>query len=149
MELRKILIPFDFSDHSRHALRWGVSLAKQYGAKMLLLHVIPEVLEEASARESASEQLVIDLTADIEAQLQDISHQEMREGGSMQAKVVDGKPAEEILRVAHEEAVDLIIMGTHGRTGLPHLLLGSTAEAVVRGAPCPVFTVKPSPKLTP
>ncbi len=149
MELRKILIPFDFSDHSRHALRWGVSLAKKYGAKMLLLHVIPEVLEEVSARESASEQLVIDLTAEIESQLQDISHQEMREGGSMQAKVVDGKPAEAILRVAHEEAVDLIIMGTHGRTGLPHLLLGSTAEAVVRGAPCPVFTVKPSPKLAP
>jgi nucleotide-binding universal stress UspA family protein len=149
MELRKILIPLDFSDHSRQALRWGMSLAKKYGAQMLLLHVIPEVLEEVSARESAGERLVIDLTAEIEAQLQEIAYQEVREGGSMQVKVLDGKPAEEILRVAHEEAVDLIIMGTHGRTGLPHLLLGSIAEAVVRAAPCPVFTVKPSPKLAP
>lgn len=73
----------------------------------------------------------------------------MGERGAAQAKVVDGQPAEEILRVAREEAVDLIVMGTHGRTGLPHILFGSTAEAVVRGAPCPVFTVKPGAKLAP
>jgi nucleotide-binding universal stress UspA family protein len=53
-----------------------------------------------------------------------------------------GKPAEEILQVARDEAVDLIVMGTHGRTGLRHVLLGSIAETVVRTAPCPVFTVK-------
>jgi universal stress protein A len=149
MELRKILMPFDFSDHARHALRWGVSLAKQYGAQMVLLHVIPEVLEEVSARESAGEQLVIDLTADIKVHLQELADQEAREGGIVQVKVVDGEPAEEILRVAHQEAVDLIVIGTHGRSGLPHLVLGSTAEAVVRAAPCPVLTVKPSPTLAP
>lgn len=87
MELRKILMPFDFSDHARHALRWGVSLAKQYGAQMVLLHVIPEVLEEVSARESAGEQLVIDLTADIEVHLQELADQEAREGGIVQVKV--------------------------------------------------------------
>ncbi|HSF33586.1 MAG TPA: universal stress protein [Candidatus Tectomicrobia bacterium] len=149
MELRKILIPIDFSDHSRQALGWGVSLAKKYGAQLLLLHVIPEVLEEVSARESAGEELVIGLTAEIEAQLQEIVHQEVRQGGSAQAKVVDGEPAEAILRVAREEAVDLIVMGTHGRSGLPHILLGSTAEAVVRAAPCPVFTVRPSREFAP
>jgi nucleotide-binding universal stress UspA family protein len=75
MELRKILIPLDFSDHSRQAQRWGVSLAHKYGAQLVLLHVIPEVLEEVSARESAGEQQVIDLTAEIEAQLREIAHQ--------------------------------------------------------------------------
>lgn len=149
MELRKILIPLDFSDHSRHALHWGVSLAQKYRAQLVLLHVIPEVLEKVSARESAGEQRVMDLTAEIEAQLQELAYQEVGERGAAQAKVVDGQPAEEIVRVAREEAVDLIVMGTHGRTGLPHILLGSTAEAVVRGAPCPVFTVKPGVKLAP
>jgi universal stress protein A len=59
-----------------------------------------------------------------------------------QAKVAVGKPAEEILRLAREEKVDLIVMGTHGHTGLRHLLLGSVAEAVARDAPCPVFPVR-------
>lgn len=74
MELRKILIPLDCSDHSRYALRWGVSLALQYRAQLVLLHVIPEVLEKVSARESAGEQCVIDLMAEIEAQLQELAY---------------------------------------------------------------------------
>jgi universal stress protein A len=60
----------------------------------------------------------------------------------MRAKVAVGRPAEEILRLAREEKVDLIVMGTHGRTGLWHLLLGSVAKAVTRYAPCPVFPVR-------
>jgi nucleotide-binding universal stress UspA family protein len=144
VQLKQILIPIDFSDYSDQALRWGVSLAQKYGAQLLLLHVIPEVLEEVSARESAGEQLVIDLTAEVEAQLHEIARQGLKEGVAMDVRVADGEPADAILRMARQEKVDLIVMGTHGRTGLSHLLLGSTAEAVVRAAACPVFTVRAS-----
>lgn len=144
MQLKQILIPIDFSDYSDQALRWGVSLAQKYGAQLLLLHVIPEVLEEVSARESAGEQLVIDLTAEVEAQLYEIARQGLKEGVAVDVRVADGEPADAILRMARQEKVDLIVMGTHGRTGLSHLLLGSTAEAVVRAAACPVFTVRAS-----
>lgn len=144
MQLKQILIPIDFSDYSDQALRWGVSLAQKYGAQLLLLHVIPEVLEEVSARESAGEQLVIDLTAEVEAHLHEIARQGLKEGVAVDVRVADGEPADAILRMARQEKVDLIVMGTHGRTGLSHLLLGSTAEAVVRAAACPVFTVRAS-----
>jgi nucleotide-binding universal stress UspA family protein len=144
MQLKQILIPIDFSDYSDQALRWGVSLAQKYGAQLLLLHVIPEVLEEVSARESAGEQRVIDLTAKVEAQLHELARQGLKEGLAVHVRVADGEPADAILRMAHEQRVDLIVMGTHGRTGLSHLLLGSTAEAVVRAASCPVFTVRAS-----
>jgi nucleotide-binding universal stress UspA family protein len=144
VQLKQILIPIDFSDYSDQALRWGVSLAQKYGAQLLLLHVIPEVLEEVSARESAGEQLVIDLTAEVEAQLHEIARQGLKEGVAVDVRVADGEPADAILRMARQEKVDLIVMGTHGRTGLSHLLLGSTAEAVVRAAACPVFTVRAS-----
>ena len=142
MQLKQILIPIDFSDYSDQALRWGVSLAHKYGAQLLLLHVIPEVLEEVSARASAGEQHVIDLTAEVEAQLHEIARQGLKEGLAVQVRVADGEPADAILRLAREERADLIVMGTHGRSGLSHLLLGSTAEAVVRAASCPVFTVR-------
>jgi nucleotide-binding universal stress UspA family protein len=144
VQLKQILIPIDFSDYSDQALRWGVSLAQKYGAQLLLLHVIPEVLEEVSARESAGEQLVIDLTAEVEAQLHEIARQGLKEGVAVDVRVADGEPADAILRMARQEKVDLIVMGTHGRTGLSHLLLGSTAEAVVRTATCPVFMVRAS-----
>ncbi|MGH8067830.1 MAG: universal stress protein [Candidatus Entotheonellia bacterium] len=144
MQLKQILIPIDFSDYSDQALRWGVSLAQKYGARLLLLHVIPEVLEEVSARESAGEQLMIDLTAEVEAHLHEIARQGLKEGLAVDVRVADGEPADAILRMARQEKVDLIVMGTHGRTGLSHLLLGSTAEAVVRAAACPVFTVRAS-----
>jgi nucleotide-binding universal stress UspA family protein len=144
VQLKQILIPIDFSDYSDQALRWGVSLAQKYGAQLLLLHVIPEVLEEVSARESTGEQLVIDLTAEVEAQLHEIARQGLKEGVAVDMRVADGEPADAILRMARQEKIDLIVMGTHGRTGLSHLLLGSTAEAVVRAAACPVFTVRAS-----
>jgi universal stress protein A len=99
---------------------------------------------EVSARESAGEQLVIDLTAEVEAQLHEIARQGLKEGVAVDVRVADGEPADAILRMARQEKVDLIVMGTHGRTGLSHLLLGSTAEAVVRAAACPVFTVRAS-----
>jgi universal stress protein A len=148
MELTKVLVPTDFSNHSDQALQWGASLAGKYAAQMLLLHVIPPAVEEVSARGSASEEAIMDLEAKVEARLYEIISQELQESLPVDVKIAVGKPAEEILRVAHEEAVDLIVMGTHGHTGLTHVLLGSTAETVLRNAPCPVFTVRAEAQVT-
>jgi universal stress protein A len=149
MELTKVLVPTDFSNHSDQALQWGASLAGKYGAQMLLLHVIPPAVEEVSARGSASEEAIMDLEAKVEARLYEIASQELQESLPVDVKIAVGKPAEEILRVANEEAVDLIVMGTHGHTGLTHVLLGSTAETVLRSAPCPVFAVRAEAQVTP
>jgi universal stress protein A len=142
MELNKILVPTDFSDHSDQALRWGASLAEKYGALMLLLHVIPPAMEEVSTHGSASEEIIMELEAKVEARLYEIALTDLDDTRPVDVKIAVGKPAEEILRVAGEEAVDVIVMGAHGHTGLAHVLLGSTAETVLRTAPCPVFTVR-------
>ena len=178
MNVNKILVPIDYSDHSTLALQWGISLAQKYGAHVLLLHVIPKAVEEVStqghgaslhdyppvdagiarpyfsyedelrqvlaarSRLSPTEVVLIDYVEKTETELADLARTHLTELGSTTVKVTVGKPVEEIVQVARDEAVDLIVMGTHGRTGLRHVLLGSVAETVVRTAPCPVFTVK-------
>jgi nucleotide-binding universal stress UspA family protein len=161
MDIQKILVPVDYSGDSQQALQWGASLAGKYGAKLLLLHAIPTAVEQVfpegagfvSPTSSFSEgmavgsqpfgrqPIIVDLVDMAQTELRDFADKHLKEVVPMQVKVAVGKPAEEILRVAREEKVDLIVMGTHGRTGLRHLLLGSVAEEVTRHAPCPVFTL--------
>ena len=162
MKLHKILVPIDYSESSRQALRWAASLAQQYEAQLLLLHVIPKALEEATKQVHTSEwvpyrgyaamspeadpfcteRVIIDLLEDARTQLYDLVVKEVEGTLSADVQVAVGKPAAEILRVAHEEAVDLIVMGTHGRSGLAKLFLGSVAGRVVAAATCPVLTVR-------
>lgn len=163
MQVRKILVPIDYSDDSHQALQCGASLAKQYGAKLLLLHVIPKAVEEVFQHDpgwepfisSFSDQeigperqihppdpFIIDLEEKARGELSDFAHKSLHEAVPVEVKIGVGRPVEEILRMAREEGGDLIVMGTHGRTGLRHVLLGSVAEKVVRTAPCPVFTVR-------
>ena len=173
MDVHKILVPIDFSSDAQRALQWGASLAEKYGAKVVLLHVIPKAVEEmhrqgegfvsptSSSYEGiyegmvlrsqpfAKQPIIIDLEDQTRRELHDFASQQIKEGVPLQVKVAVGRPAAEILRVAGEETVELIVMGTHGRTGLRHLLLGSVAEEVSRHAPCPVFTVRASANVTP
>jgi nucleotide-binding universal stress UspA family protein len=162
MEAQKIVIPIDYSDYSVSALQWGASLAQKYGAQLLVLHVIPKAVEEVyphgarsihpmasyyegmvpGSRPFIVQPIIIDLQEQAHMQLSSFATPHLREMHPVQVKVAVGKPAAEILRVAREEGADLIVMGTHGRTGLRHLLLGSVAEAVTRHAPCPVFTLR-------
>ena len=163
MDVHKILIPIDHSDDSHQALLWGASLGEKYGAEILLLHVLSKSVEEvyppgesawanapASYYEGMSpgsqpfsgQPIIIDLTEKASAELHDLAAKHLQGPVSPRVKVTVGKPPEEILRVAREEVAELIVMGTHGRTGLRHLLLGSVAEEVMRRAPCPVFTVR-------
>jgi nucleotide-binding universal stress UspA family protein len=165
MDVEKILVPIDYSEDSREALQWGASLSAKYGAKLILLHVIPKAVEQIypsgpewispftppayyyegmapGTRPRRTEPLIIDLQEKARAQLCDFAAVNLKDPVPLDVQVVVGRPAEEIVRVAREQRVDLIVMGTHGRTGLRHLLLGSVAEAVTRQAACPVFTVR-------
>jgi universal stress protein A len=94
------------------------------------------------SRGRSTEPIIIDLQKQAEAQLSDFAHANLKDPVPTNVQVIVGRPATEIVRVAREQRVDLIVMGTHGRTGLRHLLLGSVAEEVTRQVPCPVFTVR-------
>lgn len=171
MNVTKILVPVDYSDHSDRALQWGASLAEKYGAQLLLLHVISRASENLSERgaertdtllpfaldnpsvyrapSAQREVMSVDLVEMAQNDLKDLAIAKLNASVSASPTVGVGEPAEEILRVARDEAVDLIVMGTHGRTGLHHVLLGSVAETVMRTAPCPVFTVKAAAQVAP
>ena len=142
---RTLLVPIDFSDCSRRALDVARSLAKQTGpTHLILVHAsfVPTELDslaeraDPSIRELVSRQATEDLGR-ILGELQN-------EGISAEFSTHSGSPDCVIEEVATEKGADLIVMGTHGRTGLAHVLLGSVAERVVRTAPCPVITVKAS-----
>lgn len=140
--IRKVLVPTDFSDHSALALRYAVDLVKRYDAALTLLHVYP-VVNYAAAEGFAlytPEQLA-KLTTQLTTQLRAVEH-DARTGGAQQVSSLmeQGDAYQEIL--AQASGFDLIVMGTHGRTGLKHALMGSVAEKVVRTSPCPVLTVR-------
>jgi len=144
MQIKTILFPTDFSNGARAAMDHAVSLAKDYHAKLVLLYVIQDIsIAEWYIPSSIS---VTDLVED----MQKSAMREMDKWyGEVAAMVTDvekmivrGVPFVEIIRTAKEKNADLIVIGTHGRTGIDHMLFGSTAEKVVRKASCPVLTVR-------
>jgi nucleotide-binding universal stress UspA family protein len=142
---KKICCPIDFSDPSRTALRTAVDLCNTFGAELTLFHAyqLPGyTLPEGSV--VASPKMLQDLADQADAHL--VEWKKLAEGigaqGVRTAKSV-GEPALEIVEFARQGGFDLLVLGTHGRTGIRHALLGSTAERVVRRAGCPVLTVHP------
>ena len=141
-----ILVPTDFASASDAALVCAKDLADKYGARLSLLHVLtnpeatgfwtPEVYVPASLE--ARERLVREAQERVERAL--TAEDRTRSDVTIQIRI--GSVAEHILDFAREHRVDLIVMGTHGRRGLSHLLLGSVAEQVLRIAPCPVLTTR-------
>ncbi len=138
LDVRVILHPTDFSEHSSYAFHLACSLARDYQARLVLLHVvepppvaymdglvlpIPRIdhgptLEKLQVLKPSDPQIVVE------------------------RRLVEGAPAEEILSVARDVGADLVVLGTHGRTGLGRLLMGSVAERVIHKATCPVLTVR-------
>lgn len=137
--LKKILVPVDFSECSRKALDYAIPLAEQFGAELVLLHVtpanppVPELGPVDVVGIDEATQGLAELQASVSTAI--ASH-------SVQRVVRTGEPHTEIVRVAAERGIDMIVLSTHGRTGLSRVLLGSTAEKVVRHAPCPVLVVR-------
>jgi len=140
----KILIPVDFSSYSQEAIDYGSVIGKKFNAGIILMHVI-EALPY-----SVTDSLAIighrrALETIAKSLLQNLSEILREKEVSVSTFLARGAPHREILRKAERERVDLIVMGTHGRTGLEHLVLGSVAEKVVRLSACPVLTVRLSP----
>jgi len=143
--IRRILCPLDFSRFSRHALEQAVSLAREFGAEISALHVVAAapVLEvmPGRARGSGAVRLSAASRATLTAELREFTYEVEAGGVVVHVAVDDGDPVDTIVREADAWPADLIVMGTHGRTGVGRLLLGSVAERVLRRAPCPVVTV--------
>ena len=141
----KLLVPTDFSEHADHALAYGLNIASQYGCDVHVLHVAEDAEDMAEAKalaESTSPVFVTDFLEKLEAEA---------EAAELEAKLGEvgivrafraGSPAEEICRYVDELGIDLVVIGTHGRTGLERLMMGSVAESLVRKCPCPVLSVR-------
>jgi nucleotide-binding universal stress UspA family protein len=166
MAFTHLLVPTDFSEPANNALRFAIEEAGLHHARLTLLHVLPADTQTdvhyitgapapgpqggfdliaggrvgGSAPVSPPEIVRRDRTAEAQTQLRDLVANAFQ--GRWDVEVAMGPPADTIVRVAQERGVDLVVMSTHGRTGLQHVLLGSVAEKVVRLAPCPVLTIK-------
>ncbi|MCI0527854.1 MAG: universal stress protein [Nitrospira sp.] len=145
--IKKILVATDFSDYAKEALDYAVYLAKNLEAEIYLVHVF-EIQFFIHAGVSPSiqpevykwiERSKIEVSKMLKALVETVQ----QEGVKTSSILKEGTPFLEILKTAKEVSADLIVLGTHGRTGLSHVMMGSVAERVVRKSTCPVFTVRP------
>ena len=145
--LRQILLPTDFSGCANYALPYAAAVARATGARIICVHVV-EAVVPAVGYTGLAEPMPI---ADISEQLEDSAERELPrltdceelKGLEVEEVIVHGDAAAEIVSLAEEREADLIVIASHGRTGLGRMIFGSTAEAVVRHASCPVLVVKP------
>jgi nucleotide-binding universal stress UspA family protein len=145
LTLKTVLVPTDFSEASEAALRYGKAMAEAFGASLHIVHVMEDLLAHAWAAEvyvSSMPQLRDEIEKEsrqrLGALLADAEQKTLR----AETALLAGNPFLEIIRYAKAHHVDLIVMGTHGRGPIAHMLLGSVAEKVVRKSPCPVLTVR-------
>jgi universal stress protein A len=142
LSLKRILVPIDFSNHSLKALRYAVPIAKQFGSQIFLLCVLERATFVAGMENMVLAVPEKELAEEARIKLLALAQDEIEEVVPVDAEVRIGKPFVEIVELAKEKSIDLIIVATHGYTGLKHVLMGSTAEQVVRHAPCPVLVVR-------
>ncbi|ETX05969.1 universal stress protein [Candidatus Entotheonella palauensis] len=138
MHIQHILVPMDFSPDAEQALESAMALARQFQARITLLHAVHlPVTTEVSLTAYFSE-----MQASAQRGMETYQKQVTDAGLPVDMFVLVGVPFRKIIETAANEGADLIVMGTHGRTGVPHLMLGSVAERVVRLAPCPVLVTR-------
>ena len=145
IRLAKLLVPTDFSEDSEQAARYAVELAKRFQAEIHCVHVvdIPADLLSTSAyyMTGPSEAFLDQIREESKKNLEAFAEKNL-EGVQVRTAFLEGSPFVEIIRYARNQEIDLVVIATHGRTGLKHVLFGSVAEKVVRKAPCPVLVVK-------
>jgi nucleotide-binding universal stress UspA family protein len=166
---QRILVPIDFSPHSTEALHHAASIAGRFFSTLLVLHVIPKAYEVYSTHVhtgrrgglsfepfQATLQPPHETQETVTINLREQAHSAMQkfipttlsyQPGELIVAI--GEPYEQIIQVTNDQHIDLIVMGTHGRTGLSHAFIGSVAERVIRSASCPVLTVKATPSHSP
>lgn len=144
-QYRKICCPVDFSEASRLAMHEAADLARRLGAELVLVHVTHPVSAPGAEPVLAPPARHGEEDPDAPQLLTAWAREaEALAGRAVQTRLASGRAGPEILRYAREGRFDLLVVGSHGRTGFKHLVLGSVAEELVRGAPCPVLVVRPS-----
>jgi nucleotide-binding universal stress UspA family protein len=140
----KILFATDFSEYSDEALDCALALCKSFGARLVLLHVINEPVDLRGfyVPHISFENLEKEIETGAEKMMESYCRTRLGDYGNYETSIVAGIPYEEILKKSEDDEVSLIVIGTHGRSGIDHLLFGSTAERVVKKASCPVMTVR-------
>lgn len=143
--IKKILIPTDFSPSAMHALAYAIELNKTFGARLYLLHVLQDITDfsEFNLSPSILPQLYAEFEQNATKRLEEIVSTVVPPDTPCDTYIIHGVPFYEIIQFARDENVDLIIIASHGRTGLKHVLFGSTADKVVKKSPCPVLTIRP------
>lgn len=143
IQIRRILVPIDFSEHAELVLDWAVHLAKEHAATLVLLHAYHLPVE---FQQLESAYLPADFWKNVKEEatrtLSEHAERVRQHGVAVEEVTREGYPATVIEEEASEQRADLIVIGSRGLTGLKHLLLGSVAERVVQKSPCPVLTVK-------
>mgnify|MGYP006385252983 FL=1 len=145
LTLKTVLVPTDFSDASESALRYGKGMARAFGASLHVVHVMEDLLAHAWAAEvyvASMPQLRDEIEKESRQRLGTLLTDGERAELRAETALLAGNPFLEIVRYAKAHNIDLIVMGTHGRGPIAHMLLGSVAEKVVRKSPCPVLTVR-------
>jgi len=145
VNLKKILVPQDFSEYSLHALKYAITLADLFKSELIVLHVVEPIVYPAdfSFGQVSIPAMEEEIRKHSEEELGELVSKEIPPGIRATSVIKVGKPFVEIVEVAKNENIDLIVISSHGRTGMDHVLFGSTADKVVRKAPCPVLTIRP------
>lgn len=142
--ITRILFATDFSQWARRAEDYACALASSWKASLTVL-CVAEFAPGLNPDYQVNQQYLADLLKTASSQLVDLKGRAERRGIAVTTRVATGIPSKEVIAAAQAEDSDLIVVGTRGKTGLAHVLLGSTAERVIRGAPCPVLTVRMEP----
>jgi len=145
----RILTAIDFSENSDYAFDYALTLAKRFEAELTVMHVINEPVDLRGfyVPHISFEQLEKEIEEGAINMMEKFCQARMGNFSAYKTAIVTGIPYEEVIRKAEEIDASLIVLGTHGRTGLDHLIFGSTAERVVRSAACPVLTIRlPAPQ---
>jgi len=148
IDVKRVMHPTDFSDYSNEACKYACALSDKFGSELHLVHVLPEPAtllphDPMGGVGYLPEGWVEDMLVQSEQQLAKLPNPDWYKGTRIVRASLEGPAFLEIIRYAKDNDIDMIVMSTHGRTGIPHLLMGSVAENVVRKAPCPVLTLRP------
>jgi universal stress protein A len=143
MKIKNILCPVDFSEPCNLAVKYARELALLFNSRLYLLHVMEHLRgdEHYMILQITPQEIAEKMKKEVEERLNSVA-KKIKKVPKIKTEVSEGRAFVEIIKTARKDNIDLIIMGSHGRTGLPHVLIGSVAERVVRKAHCPVLVVK-------
>ena len=144
---KKILCPVDFSQFTQEVINFALDLAKKYGAELHLMHVVPNMTYFTPYESFLTPENLVAIEKNIQDEVER-DFAKLLKGNGVPTKTVirTGVPFVEIIDYAKSESIDLIVMGTHGRSAIENILIGNVAEKVVRKSPCPVMTIRPKGK---